>query len=121
MADLDKEKVAKVLADSAQALRSVTAERDKLAGENSTLKRHFEAQKVAEAMHAKGLNLDVPSETLVEDLEKAAADGRLPAIQEAVDMVAPNMGGFTGTLSSDDASVGGGSSPLESYLVGDVG
>lgn len=120
MADLDKVKVAKVLADASQALRSVSAERDKLAGENSTLKRHFEAQKLASAMHEKGIHLDVDSETLVGDLEKAAEAGRFPALQEAVDMVAPNMG-LAGTLTSDDVTAGGGSSSLEGYILGDVG
>jgi hypothetical protein len=119
MPELDKEKVAKVLADAGAAIRSVTAERDKLAEENSLLKRHFEAQKLASAMHAKGLNSDVDYETLVSDLEKAAEAGRLPIIQEAVEMVGPNMGSI-GTLSSDEA-VGGGNNALESFILGDVG
>jgi len=121
MADLDKVKVARVLADSAQALRSVSAERDKLASENYQMKRHFEAQKLAGAMHAKGINLDVDTDTLVSNLEKAAEDGRLPAIQEAVEMVAPNMGiTGTGTITSDEAFRGG-SNSLESFILGGVG
>jgi len=119
MAELDKEKVAKVLADSAQALRSVTAERDKLAQANRLMERRFEAQKLASVMHEKGINRDVDTDTLVNDLEKAAEAGRLPAIQEAMDMMAPNMG-FTGTLTNDDAH-GGGESAFESFIIGGVG
>lgn len=120
MAELNKEKMAKVLADAGVMLKSVAAERDKLASENALLKRHFEAQKLASVMHEKGLNLDVDYETLVGELEKAAEAGRLPVIQEAVEMVGPNMGSI-GTLSSDDVASGGGSNPLESFILGDVG
>ena len=121
MADLDNIKVAKVLADASQALRSVSAERDKLAAENANMKRHFEAQKLAAAMHAKGINLDVDQDDLTASLEKAAEDGRFPAIQEAVDMVAPNMGiTGTGTLSSDDVP-GAGSNQFESFILGTIG
>lgn len=120
MPDLDKEKVAQVLSDASRALRSVSAERDKLAHENSLLKRHQEAQKLAAAMHDKGLNLDVDQDSLVSDLEKAAEEGRFSVIQEAVDMVAPNMG-YNGILTSDDAPVGGGNNALESFILGNVG
>lgn len=120
MPELDKEKVAKVLADAGVMLKSVAAERDKLASENAFLKRHFEAKKLASAMHAKGLNIDVDYETLVGSLEKAAEDGRLPVIQEAVEMVGPNMGSI-GTLTSDDVAAGGGTSAFENFILGDVG
>lgn len=119
MAELNKEKVAKVLADSAHALRSVTAERDKLAQANYRMTRHFEAQKLASEMHDKGINLDVPNETLVVDLEKAAEAGRLPAIKEAMQMMAPNMG-FNGTLTNDDVHSGG-DTAFESFIIGGVG
>jgi hypothetical protein len=120
MPELDQEKVAKVISDASVMLKSVAGERDKLAAKVATYERHFEAQKVASAMHAKGLNRDVDFETLVSNLEKAAEDGRLPVIQEAVDMAGPNMGSI-GTLSHDDVPVGGGTNPLESFILGDVG
>ena len=120
MPDLDREKVAKVLADAGVVLRSVAAERDKLAEENSLLKRHLEAQKLATVMHEKGLNLDVEYGDLVGKLEKEAEAGRLPVIQEAVEMVGPNMGSI-GTLTSDGVAGGGGATALESFILGDVG
>lgn len=120
MPELDNEKVAKVLKDAGVMLKSVAEERDKLASKCALLERRFEAQKLASSMHAKGLNRDVEYDALVENLEKAAEDGRLPVIQEAVDMVGPNMGSI-GSLSHDDHPVGGGSNPFESFILGDVG
>lgn len=119
MADLDKVKVAKVLADSAHALRSVTAERDKLASEVLGLRRHEDASKLASVMHEKGLNLDVEYDVLVEDLEKAAADGRFPVIEEAVNMAGPNMGAQVHT--TNDEGTGGGGDALSNFLLGGVG
>jgi hypothetical protein len=119
MDKLSSQKVAQVLADTQKVLLSVTAERDKLASDNAVMLRRMEAEKLASAMHDKGVRLELDRDELVGELEKAAEDGRLPVIQEAVDMVAPNMG-FTGTLTSDDVA-GGGASGLESYILGNVG
>lgn len=120
MPELDKEKVAKVVSDASTMLKSVTEERDKLASKCALLERHQEARKVASAMHAKGLNRDVDFDELVSNLEKAAEEGRLPVIQEAIDMAGPNTGSI-GSLSHDDTPVGGGTNPLESFILGDVG
>jgi len=119
MQKLSTAKIARVLRDAQQTLIAVTAERDKLAAENSALKTRAEAEKLASEMRKKGCRLDVEYDDLVQDLEKAAMDGRLPAIQEAVDMMAPNMG-LRGTLVSDEVP-GAGLSTLEGYLVGSVG
>lgn len=120
MEKLSTDKIAQVLVDTQQVLLSVTGERDKLASELSTLKSRREAEKLAAAMHEKGVRLDTEYGALVDDLEKAASDGRLPVIQEAVDMVAPDMGLRTTSLTNDEITHGGGSA-LESYLVGNVG
>lgn len=119
MPELDKEKVAKVLMDAGAALRSVTSERDKLASEVATLRRRDEAQKTASAMHSKGIHREVDYDTLVGNLEKAAEDGRLHVIKEAMEMVGPNMGSL-GSLTSDDVATGGGNA-FESFILGDVG
>ena len=119
MNKLSSQKVAQVIADTQKVLLSVTAERDKLAGDNALMHRRMEAEKLASVMHDKGVRLELEHEELVGELEKAAEDGRLPVIQEAVDMVAPNMG-MTGSLTSDDAT-GGGSTALESFILGNVG
>jgi hypothetical protein len=119
MKKLSAAKVAQVLKDAQEALICVTQERDKLAEENSVMKTRMEAEKLASIMHQKGCRRDVEHDALVSELEKAAMEGRLPVIQEAVDMVAPNMG-LTGTLVSDDVP-GGGLSALEGFIVGNVG
>lgn len=119
MNKISNSKIAQVLSDTQKVLLSVTAERDKLASANASMYRRMEAEKLATAMHEKGLRLEFDRGELVSELEKAAEEGRLPVIQEAVDMVAPNMG-LTGTLSSDEAS-GGGATALESFILGNVG
>lgn len=113
-------KIAKVLVDTKNALLAVTDERDKLAAKCAAFERRAEAEKVASAMHAKGLHLDTDQDDLIADLEKAAEEGRLATIQEAVEMVGPNMG-LTGTVTSDEEYRGGGSNAFESFLLGDVG
>jgi hypothetical protein len=113
-------KISQVLADTQQVLLSVTAERDKLAAENSALLMRREAEKLASVMHNKGLRLDVEHGELASELEKEASNGRLDVIQEAVDMVAPNMGLNTQQL-TNDAVTPEGATPFENYIIGDVG
>jgi hypothetical protein len=120
MEKISSEKIAKVLTDARNALVSVTEERDKLAERCALLERRAEAEKIAAAMHEKGVHLDVEREDLVADLEKAAESGRLPVLEEALTMVGPNMG-ITGTLTSDEELRGSGGNALESFLLGDVG
>jgi hypothetical protein len=118
MEKLSSDKVAQVLLDASKALRTVTDERDKLAARCEAMERREEARKLASAMHNKGVRLDVEYDELVTDLEKEAETGRFPVLQEAVELVAPNMG-LTETLSDDVA--GGGSTAFESYILGNVG
>ena len=118
MQKLSAAKVAQVLEDAQKALLSVTEERDKLAEENAAMKTRAEAEKLASKMHDKGLKLDTECDELATELEKAAEEGRFPVIQEAVEMVAPNMG-LAGNLS--DEAPGGGLTNLESYIIGNVG
>lgn len=120
MEKLNSTKVAQVLADARQVLLSVTQERDKLAAENSQMHRRMESEKLASQMHEKGVRLELGHDELVGELEKAAEDGRLPVIQEAVDMVAPNMGFQQGSLTSDEMT-GGGEDALTSFILGNVG
>jgi hypothetical protein len=118
-------KIAQMMADASKALRSVTSERDKLAGENRELKIKMASietrllcEKVAAEMHEKGLNTDMEFAELVDSLEKDAQAGKLPVIQEAVKMAAPNMGHRIAHINNDETS---GMDPLTKYLVGSVG
>lgn len=119
MQKISANKLAEVLHDTQRVLISVTQERDKLAYENASIKRTIEAEKLASVMHDKGCRLDTNFSDLVTELEKAAEEGQLPVIQQAVDMVGPNMG-FRGIQTHDEMS-GGGNDSLTSYLIGGVG
>ena len=110
------EKVATVLRDAARALRQVTRERDVLAEKMAHVERRQEAIKVAEAMQAKGVNADRAHDDLVAELEKAAQEGRLGTIREAIELVGPDM---TRSVSLDDRDHSTTGNALEQYLMGD--
>lgn len=123
----ENQKIAQVLADAGTTLRKVAHERDTLAEENHELKQklagvqlRLTCEKIASEMHGKGLRADVEFSDLVDDLEKAASTGRLPAIVEAVKMAAPDMGGHF-SINNDEASGGKNMSDLEAFLIGNVG
>lgn len=122
----EQEKIARVLADAGNTLRKVASERDGALEENGRLKQKLASvetrlvcEKVAAEMHEKGLRHDTEFPELVDDLEKAASEGRLPVIMEAVKMAAPNMGSHF-SINNDEAA-GVGMSDFEAYLVGNVG
>lgn len=122
-----KTKEAQVLEAARDALIKVASERDEAVAENVQLHSklamvhtRLTCEKVAAQMHEKGINTDQDFTDLVEDLEKAAGEGRLPVIQEAVSMTAPNMGTKIASINNDENS-GMGSTQLEQFLVGSVG
>jgi len=119
MEKLSSQKVAQVLEDTRVVLLSVTEERDKLASEVASMKRHQDAEKLASKMHDKGVRMDTEHADLVVELEKAAEDGRFSVIEEAVEMVSP-QNGFTTRLHNDDVA-GGGGNAFESFILGNVG
>lgn len=119
MDKISNQKIAQVLADAQTALIKIAEERDSLRSELSSITRRREAEKLASVMHGKGINLDQDHTTLSDELEKSAAAGELPIIQRAVDMMAPNMGLKTASLTSDEGHQG--HNDLERYLFGDVG
>lgn len=121
-----QQKVAKVLNDSANLMRAVTGERDTALAKVAELQlkvasyeRRTGAEKVAAMMHQKGINTDIEFTHLVADLEKAAQEGKLPTIEEAVDMVGPNMS--LKTASIHETPVGAGETDFERFLLGNVG
>lgn len=122
-----QQKVAKVLNDSANLVRTVTGERDQALSKVAELQlkvaayeRRVHAEKVAAMMHQKGINTDQEFPSLVADLEKAAQEGKLPTIEEAVEMVGPDMSFKTASI-HDTTPVGTGESDLERFLVGGIG
>ena len=120
---MDKESAAQyaqVISDMATALRAVTSERDDMQQKLASVERRLTAEKIASAMHDKGIHSDIEPEMLADQLEKEAEKGNLPEIQRAVDMVAPNMGVKLAHV-SDDPRVGVGTSKLEQFIFGEVG
>ncbi len=121
MNKLSNEKVAQVLHDAGAALRVMAAERDSVTEKLAGMVRRRDAEKLAAAMHDKGINLDQQFTALADDLEKAADEGRLPVIQEAVGMVAPDMAFKTASITTDEYQTGAGESDLVRFVLGDVG
>jgi hypothetical protein len=120
MQKISSDKVAEVLADASRALRTVAAERDAAVTKLAKMEQRADAEKVASSMHHKGHRLDTEFSSLADEMEKAAEQGRLPIIKEALDMMAPNMGFKTASIRSDETTSGG-SSDLERFVMGDVG
>jgi soluble cytochrome b562 len=121
MQKLSNQQFAQVLEDGASALRAVVSERDAALNKLASLEQRIEAEKLASAMHNKGLEVDKDFTSLVDHLEKEAQQGNLDEIKRAVEMIAPNMSIKTAHLTSDEVHSGGGSTDFERYLFGDVG
>jgi len=116
--------IAQVMNDGARALTAVAAERDVLRQKVAMLERRREAEKLASSMHAKGIEREVSFGDLAAHLEKEAENGHLPEIQRAVEMLVPNMGIKTASLTGEDGRRSG-LHPFEQFLldglVGEVG
>lgn len=104
-------------------IRALASERDYWKKEAQFRMTHEAAEKVAHAMHEKGINTEIPINDLIETLEKAAAQGKLEKIADAVEMVGPDMGQKIAHLTGDDstASSGAVSNDFERFLMGGVG
>ena len=123
MNKLSSDQLQQVLDAVPGTLRSLAAERDYWRKEAQARMLREDAEKVAHAMHEKGINSDVPINSLIETLEKAAAQGKLEKIADAVDMVGPDMGLKIASLTNDESSVASGvvQNELERFIVGGVG
>lgn len=120
MNKISNEQISQVLHEAPGMIRALVSENDGLRTKLANMERRDAAEKLAEAMHAKGLELDKTAEELVENLEKAAQQGKFETIRAAVDMVGPDMGEKIGSVGNNDAGAATGSD-LERYLVGGVG
>ena len=123
MHKLSSDQLQQVLDAVPGTLRSLAAERDYWKKEAHSRMLREDAEKVAHAMHEKGINTDVSIDSLVEKLEKAAAEGKLGQIADAVDMVGPDMGLKIASLTNDGSSVASGvvQNELERFIMGGVG
>jgi hypothetical protein len=122
MEKISNEQIQEVLAAVPGALRKMAEERDFWKQEAQQHMRRDDAEKVAHAMHSKGINADTDFSELVVQLEKAAEQGKLSNIADAVDMVGPDMGQKIASLAGENGpSVTGGSSDLVRFILGGVG
>ncbi len=120
MKKLSAEQMQQVFGQVPGTLRKLAAERDFWKKEAQGRIQTDECEKVARQMLDKGIS-DAPLNELVEQLEKAAASGRLEKIAEAVELVGPNMGQKIASLTNDDGQVSGASSEFERFLMGGIG
>jgi hypothetical protein len=121
----EREKIAQVLNDAHDTLLRVAEERDhalqkcaELAEINAAVQMRLEAEKLAAEAHEAGNYSHYSFPDLVDYFEKAAQEGRLPVIKEAMVAQAPDMGRQY-AISNDESQASG--SELERYLVGNVG
>lgn len=121
MKKLSSEQMQQVLSQVPGTIRKLAEERDFWKKEAQARMQRDEAEKVASAMHEKGIQADVPFAQLVDQLEKAAQSGRLEKIAEAVDLVGPNMGEKIAQLTGDENAIAGDSSQFERFILGGVG
>jgi|SRR5580700_9680842 hypothetical protein len=114
---------AEVLTDAAALIRAQDATISELTEKLAAKERRERVEKLAAAMHTKGVNLDVPVETLIDRLEKTAAAGKLETVEQAVDFIGPDMGEKLAQLNNhDERGASSGSSAFEQFIIaGGVG
>ena len=106
---------AQVYAEVPGVLRKLASERDALQRELDGYRLGSRIAKIAQSMEEKNINLGSSLAERVQYIKEAHAKGRsLEAIEEAIEMTAPN--GEIAKIASEDA--GNGSNPLETYLLG---
>jgi aldehyde:ferredoxin oxidoreductase len=112
--------VAEVLADVPGVLRKLAEENKELREKVAAQELHSRCEKLAHAMHDKNIHSEVAFADLVEHLEKQASEGKLDAVEQAVGMVAPDMGMKLAQLTSDERGTSA-TSEFERFIVGGVG
>lgn len=117
MNKISQDQVNEVLAAVPGTLRKLAAERDFWKGEAISRMHHEEATKVASEMHSKGINTEVEFPELVADLEKAASEGKLASIAQAVSFVGPDMSAKIASLTDRSGSGGDGMNKLEQFIM----
>lgn len=120
MDKISAEKIIQVLGPIPGTLRKLASERDFWKKEAQSRIRKEEAAKVATAMHDKGLETDIPFDTLVERLEKAAEQGQLGRVADAVNMLGPDMGKKIAQLSDNSQDMAS-SDELTACILGNIG
>ncbi len=122
MLKVSNAQVAEVLHDAADKLRKQASRINELETELASRDLRGRVEKLAGEMHRKGIDLDTSATDLADRLEKAAAAGKLEAIEVGVDLVGPDMGSKLASLTNDDGpGTTSGASDLERFIVGTAG
>ena len=122
MNKLSNAQIAEVLSDASATLRTQQSYIGELETKLASITQRDRVEKLASNMHRKGLELDTTVSDLADRLEKAASAGKLDAVEQAVELVGPDMSSKLAQLTNDDpASRGSVDSDLEQFIVGGVG
>lgn len=121
MNKISNAQMAEVLSDAATTLRAQQAYIGELEEKLASKETRERVEKLASAMHQKGLELDVTVSDLADCLEKAAEQQKLDVIEEAVNLTGPDMGSKLASLTHDVTGGSSGSTDLERYIVGHAG
>ena len=120
MDKISNQKIAAVLAYVPGTIRKLAEENKELTAKVAHFELRTRVEKIASEMHRKNIHSDLELSDLADNLEKQASEGKLDAIEQAVDMVAPDMGTKLAQLTGDDRGTSS-SSDLERFIVGGVG
>lgn len=119
MNKISNAQMAEVLSDAATTLRSQQAYIGELESKLASKEQRERVEKLAGAMHEKGIDLDVSVGDLADRLEKAAEQNKLDVLEAAVDLVGPDMGSKLASLNNDDGpGASSAASDLERYVLG---
>lgn len=121
MDKVSQEQVQEVLGEVPGVIRGLVEENQTLSSKLASYERRDRCTKLAGEMHRKGIDLDVPVDTLADRLEKAAEEGTIGEWEKAVSLVGPDMGTKMASVANDDPRSPVGSSDLERYITGSVG
>jgi hypothetical protein len=120
MDKISNAQIAEVLTDAASTLRDQQAYIQELEVKIASGEKRDRAEKIASEMHRKGIELDVSVEQLADRLEKTASE-KLSTIEQAVDLVGPDMGSKIGSVSNHERGTTSDSNDLERFILGDAG
>lgn len=119
---ISAQKAVAVFSEVPSTLRALAVERDEALNKLAAVKEELHAyhlrervEKIASEMEAKNIQPGLSGSERRELLMKKAGEGRLDAVEQAVEMSAPDKAlGFLGELP------GNGADQLTSYLLGDL-
>ena len=107
-----------MLKTAAKTIRALSDENTALREKVASMEQHERSTKLAEQMHAKGIDRDVPVDRLADNLDQMAEQGKFAEYQRAVEMVGPDMG--VGMALRGEGTETGSSDQLTSWLTGQI-